>query len=117
MNTKYVNAAATKWYQDMIKYPENFPFSFTYGERQYNGFDSEELVLVNHSQDCKEQKVTTDLTFRLEETLEITLKTAFYPAYGAAEWTVWFENRSTENSKVLSNLNSELTFTGEKPVI
>ena len=58
------------------------------------------LILKNwcwstKSQDCNEQKVTTDLTFRLEETLEITLKTAFYPAYGAAEWTVWFENRST----------------------
>ena len=47
MGTQYVNAAATKWYQDMIKCPENFPFSFTYGEKQYNGFDSEELVLVN----------------------------------------------------------------------
>ena len=117
MSRNYTNAEAEKWYQEMIQQPEKFPFTFTYGGKQYNGFSSDEMKLTGTHTRTDAKKVTTDLTFLLEDTLEVTLKTAFYPGYGAAEWTVWFENVGAENSKVLTDLKSELTFSGEKPVL
>ena len=75
MSRNYTNAEAAKWYQEMIQQPEKFPFIFTYGGKQYNGFSSDEMKLTGTHTRTDAKKVTTDVTFLLEDTLEITLKT------------------------------------------
>lgn len=117
MEGKYVNELAEKWYYETLQHLETFPFSFVYEDRIYAGFQGEGISLKKRKQNIGSKKVENEFVFRVHETLEVTLVTAFYPGYGATEWTVWFENKGMENSGVLKQLESILSFEGENPVL
>lgn len=117
MDGKYVNDAAEQWYYDKLEHMDRFPFAFEYGETEYRGFQHENLSLVKKEQKTEADRVKNDFFYLLDGQVDVVLKTAYYPAYGAAEWTIWFENNSTQDSKILSDLKSVLTFEGEYPVL
>ena len=47
MSRNYTNAEAYKWYQEMIQNPENFPFSFTYGENREKAYEEYKNNFLN----------------------------------------------------------------------
>lgn len=117
MRANYVNAAAEKWYRNMSDNLADFPFSFVYDGQKVSGFSNEQFTLIDRKTVQEEKKETTDFVFSFAGQLEVTLKTAFYPAYGVSEWTVWFENISDSDSKVIEKMESSLEFAGEKPLL
>lgn len=117
MKSRYENPAAAEWYHDIILQPEKFPFSFAYGEDEYQGFRHEKLTLTKRERKTEPGRETNDLFFILDGQVDVVLRSAFYPAYGVAEWTVWFENNSPHDSGVLHSLRSTLTFPGRNPVL
>lgn len=94
-----------------------FPFSFVYDQKKYEGFSSDSMELVKTETFKTDKKETTNFVFRLDDKLEVTLITAYYPAHGVSEWTVWFENTGTENSGILEEMETRLTFEGENPML
>ena len=116
MIQRYANSKAEKWYQSLLAQPETFPFSFSYEGQNYKGFGNNMQKLHNDTR-SQEGKETTEQSWVLKNTIKITLDTAFYPDYGAFEWTVWFENVSSQDSGRLEKLESCLQFEGERPVL
>ena len=114
--TSYASPAGERWYKDALAHSETFPFSFTCGGVRYDGFSREIFTLLSHTQAADAKKRCDTLVWALDS-LKTTLETAFYPAYGVSEWTVWLENTGTENSPILSDFESRLTFEGERPVL
>ncbi|MGH7142835.1 MAG: alpha-galactosidase, partial [Planctomycetota bacterium] len=93
------------------------PVTFVYGDAPYSGFAPEHFRLLQRRH--TEQPGKQSDQFVLEGLgLQVTLDAAFYPAYGAFEWTVWFENTTAADSQVLRNWQAaDLTFNGSKPVL
>lgn len=94
----------------MLADPSSLPFSFVYDKKQYKGFAKEHFILINKETKRQGDKETQTLRFSFLNTLEVTLILTHYYAHGATEWTVWFENISGQNSKVLENAKTELVF-------
>lgn len=117
MMKNYVNTDAGEWYRTLLENPENFPFSFTYNGRRYDGFPPEAFRETGRAMSSDTKKETVERVWVLQDGLQVTLLTAYYPAYGVSEWTVWFENTGSENSGILENPESTLTFTGGRPVL
>lgn len=115
MIKNYSNPAAETWYRTMLADPGSFPFFFTYGGVKHHGFSG--LALIRESTTTTDKRETTENVWAVDENLAVTLAALFYPAYGVSEWTVWFENIGGNNTKVLSDLYSEVKFTGENPVL
>ncbi len=113
----YVNTDAGEWYRTLLENPENFPFSFTYNGRRYDGFPPEAFRETGRAMSSDTKKEMVERVWVLQDGLQVTLLTAYYPAYGVSEWTVWFENTGSENSGILENPESTLTFTGGRPVL
>ena len=114
MKQCYRNPAATEWYRDMAKDPADFPFLFTYGGTDYEGFGA--LTLV--SRESKRTAKREDNIYRYTlDSLAVTLIFTHYPAYGISESTIWFENTGDADSKVLENLRQVWKFAGDKPVL
>lgn len=116
MTAKYANPAGAKWYATITNDLAQFPFSFTYADEHYDGFPAEKFEVVSRENTREERKETTTITLR-KDALKITLETAFYLEYGASEWTVWFENTGDENSAMLKDLETRLTFEGDTPIV
>lgn len=116
MRANYANPSGAQWYASVMNDLSQFPFSFTYAGERYEGFSADRFETVRRETKREALKETTELAMRLDA-LEITLKTAFYPGYGAAEWTVWFENVGKGDSGVLEQMETRLTFEGDKPIV
>jgi len=114
---KYQNQKADLWYQKLKQNLAAFPFSFVYEQKKYEGFSSEYFTLKKEEVITDEKKETTNYVFTLDDKLEISLYLTYYPAFGATEWTVWFENTGSENSGILKEMETCLTFEGEKPML
>lgn len=117
MMKNYANQEAEAWYRAQLDHPESFPFSFTYNGTRYDGFPAGIFREIGRHTTSDENKETTELILMLQDSLRVTLRTAFYPAYGVSEWTVWFENTGRSNSGVLEKPESTLSFTGRHPVL
>lgn len=117
MKPNYQNNEAARWFQTMTENPSQIPFFFTYRGENYTGFSNDKMTLLSR-ENCKtNEKENVTLRFKVDDTLEATVLCTFYQAYGAAEWTVWFENTGNENSGILENPHTEMLFSGEKPVL
>ena len=86
MRANYENPSAARWHASMLDNPENFPFAFTCGGERFEGFPAERFETVRLEKRAEEEKETTERVLRMG-VLQITLRTAFYPGYGASEWT------------------------------
>lgn len=117
MKKNYTNKASTERYLQMLADPSSLPFSFVYDQKQYKGFAKEYFTIKNKATESLGNKETQTFTFMFLNTLEVTLILTHYYAHGATEWTVWFENTSEQNSKVLEDAKTELVFGGIYPTI
>ncbi|MEI6579359.1 MAG: hypothetical protein WCN92_07825, partial [Eubacteriales bacterium] len=117
MMENYTNSEAGVWYHEQLEHPESFPFSFTYNGIRYDGFSAAAFRETGRFMSSDEKKETNERVWIMQDGLQVTLRTAYYPVYGASEWTVWFENTGCENSGIIENPESSLTFTGKHPVL
>ena len=113
MKRNYQNNEATRWFQTMTENPSQIPFFFTYRGKDYAGFSDDKMTLLSREESKTNEKENVTLRFQVDDTLGATVLCTFYPAYGAAEWTVWFENPGNENSGILENPHTEMLFSGE----
>lgn len=117
MKTSYVNAQATAWYQSLSENLSGIPFSFVYDGVKYTGFSPEHFTLTDKEITSTPEKETQRLQFAFADTLSVTLLLTHYFSHGVTEWTVWFENPSDQNSGVLEELQTQLTFAGKYPTL
>ena len=104
-------------YDGYIADLSTLPFSFVYDEVAYTGFPAAVFQPVErrHAVEGGEEK---NLVVLKAGDLQVTVDTAFYAAYGAYEWTVWFENTGVRNSGVIRNMRAaDLVFDGARPVL
>ena len=116
MQRQYENSAASAWFADVMENPERFPFRFTCGGTVYRGFGAP-LVPLDADTQTEGAKTIYTRRYRASETLVLTLRAVHYADYGASEWTVWFENPGKEDSGILTDVWSELTFEGAYPML
>ena len=117
MKPNYQNPQATARYQAMLDDPASIPFSFTYGGKTYRGFGDKDFALQSQTKEECCGKETQTLVFSLADAMTVTLILSHYRSHGATEWTVWFENPTEQNSAILENVKTEVTFTGSYPVL
>lgn len=118
MKRNYQNPSAEKWFYGLAENPAGFPFSFVYGGKCYEGFSEEKFDLINCNILKDEKSESREFCFGLKgDVLQVSLLFTFYPAYGISEWTVWFENTGDQDSEILEDVKSTLTFAGKKPVL
>lgn len=117
MKRSYTNPAADEWYRGLAEHPDRLPFSFTYDGREYRGFSPEFFSLKARQTEAGPGRQTQRLTFGFDGRLDITLVLTHYFTHGVTEWTVWFANSSQEDSGLLEDLKTELTFTGSHPML
>lgn len=116
MRANYENPSAARWHASTLDNPENFPFAFTCGGERFEGFPAERFETVRLEKRAEEEKEIAERVLRMG-VLQITLRTAFYPGYGASEWTVWMENVGDADSGVIGDMETILTFEGAHPVL
>ena len=117
MNRNYRNPIATANYRQLTEQTGGLPFSFVYGGKEYRGFSDGALVLKDKTVKNEGEKESIRFLYSLDGKLEITLLLSHYFSHGATEWTVWLENISSENSGVLEDIRTELTFAGGRPLL
>ena len=117
MKRDYRNPRATEQYRAWLQSPETIPFSFVYSGKEYRGFSEACLAFIGKETVSEGEKESTVLSYALGERLKITLLLTHYPSHGATEWTVWFENPSSENSEVIEEPKTTLTLEGAFPVL
>ena len=117
MHVSYRNAQADAWHEAILENPASFPFRFYYGGRPIRGFPDSEFLCVEKSVRREDEKVRTEITWRKDGALFVTLHCTHYTLYGVTEWTVWFENRGHQDTDVLSDAETVLTFPGKYPTL
>ncbi len=113
----YSNAKYDVWYEGIVSDLSTLPFSFTYGGELFRGFSPDNFTLVEKSVEKIGDKEITAFRFLFKDGIEVTLKTVHYYDFGASEWTVWFENASDKNTKIISKLESSVEFEGKYPTL
>ncbi len=116
MQKSYINTASDNWYRSIIEDTALFPFSFTYNNVNYNGFDKS-FELISKDTECKGSKEAVTFVWKKDEVLQITLICTHNFSYGETEWIVWFENIGNKNSGVLFDVKSVINFEGETPLL
>ena len=94
--------------------PASIPVAFVYNGQEHTGLDGLELL----AQDIRITPAGRTMTarFRLDENVEIRVEAALNGEFGETEYTVWFENKGTTPSAVLTGLRSIVTsFPGASP--
>ena len=117
MRVCYRNPQADAWYESIVKDPAGFPFRFSCGGRLIRGFPDSVFTRIGTAV-CRESgKETAEIQWRKDEALFVTLRCTHYAEYGITEWTVWFENRGAEDTDVISDAETILTFPGKYPTL
>jgi len=113
----YRNTAADKRYRGFTENPQEIPFSFVYDGVKYTGFSPEFFELKDKKVDRINDKETTTFIFGFAEVLNVSVILTHYFSHGATEWTVWFENISDVDSKIITKPETSLDFIGKQPVL
>ena len=108
-----------KEYQGYLNDLTTFPTLFVYGDVAYAGFNKNSFREISRDTVLEDNgREQTIIKFMFQNQIEVTLDTSYYHGYDAFEWTVYFKNISTENSKVLRELNaSKYVIKGKNPVL
>lgn len=117
MKKTYQNLNADAWYQNCINNLSDFPFAFTYDGVRYEGFSPKFFTEVSRNMTEGDGKISTEIEWELDETLQVGVLVTYYSQYGVCEWTVYFENLGTVESAVLEDAESRLTFQGAYPMV
>lgn len=91
-------------YYDFLDNPGNLPISFVYDDVYYKGLSPKYFVKKSQEEIPVDGGVKHITTFSFDN-LNVTLESAVYPDYNAYDYTVYFENISKTNSKVIRYLN------------
>lgn len=103
-------------WQRLWQEPSAFPVRFTYDGRPYRGLGG--LPLLESRAEHAPEKETVEWKLALDKNVTLRVSAAFWPQWGAREWTLWFENTGTENSAVLEQvLALDETFLGVQPTV
>lgn len=113
----YINKKADLIYKNITENLSIFPFAFSYGGIEYNGFSEKDFKLISKEITKNLHKETTECVFQKDENLRVYLKCLHNFNYGETEWTVWFENVGCQNTEVIEDIKSAVQFTGEHPVL
>ncbi|MBO4298246.1 MAG: alpha-galactosidase, partial [Clostridia bacterium] len=117
MTRDYRNAQADLWYRRIIENPAEFPFAFSYDGARFEGFPAGAFEPVSRETREEDGAQVTELCWRHDEALFVMLRCAHYPLYGATDWIVWFENRGTRDTGILSDAESVLRCAGSYPTL
>ncbi len=117
MKRQYINKNADAWYAYLRDNLPQFPFSFVYDGVKYEGFSGENFAVIGEECQAAPGKETRIYTLGFSDELTLRLILTHYFSHGATEWTVWFENRSRKNSRVIEAPQVSLTFDGKYPVL
>ena len=117
MKKSYRIAAEDARYRGYAEHPETLPFSFSYDGTEYRGFSPEHFSVIDRKTETWDGKETVTTRFGLCKKLTVTLVLTHYFTHAATEWTVWFENPSTENSAILTDPKTELLLEGAYPML
>jgi len=117
MKRDYRNPKATEKYREWLNDPGHLPFSFVYGGKEYRGFSTAELSLMQKTTKKALGKESTTFLYALGDGLKITLLLTHYFSHGATEWTVWFENTSPRDSEIIEEPKTRLVLEGDLPML
>ena len=117
MTKNYTNANASEAFKYLTENLATLPFSFIYGGKKFVGLNNDDFTLKSKKVTACGDKETHTVVFALDDTLLVSLILSHYYSHGVTEWTVWFENISNANSKILEKLQAELTFVGKYPTL
>lgn len=94
-------------YNTFINDLSNFPVNFVYDDVYYQGFRPKYFSQTskNVTTSSNNDIVTTKIVLQRAE-LKITIESSLYRSYNAYDYTVYFENSSSTDSKILSNVVS-----------
>lgn len=79
--------------------PKNVPLSFRYGDRQVRGIPEDFTVTVS-----RQEGGLCDIVARDAQGLELHAQYREYPDFAATEWLVFFTNRGTAPTPVISDI-------------
>lgn len=117
MIRNYENPAASEWYKAVLKDLSQLPVSFVYDNKEYRGLGSRYFSVTAMNVRTVRDKETCEITLDFKDGIKITLIMAHCFSHGATEWTLWFENTSGTDSKIIKDIKTVLTFKGERPVL
>ncbi len=115
MLKNYSNNQADSFYKTLLTDYTKIPFAFTYDCKEYIGFN-QDFKLLDKTIINDQTTETAILKFGLKN-LEIKVKLKHYFTHGATDFTFYFENNSTTNTKVIENPHFRYEFTQEKPLL
>lgn len=117
MKRNYENAAGTAFFRSIMDDLSKVPVSFTYAGVEYHGLSKEYFTIADHEERTADGRETH--TFRLSFVKELTVRLilSHYVTHGVTEWTVWFENESEQDSGILENIRTDLSFDGKYPML
>lgn len=106
---------AKKMYSDILSDVSRLPFTFVYDGKYRNGFEGLEVRETVTETDIGEKR---RFEAEIGRKMYVSAETFFNSEFGEFEYTVWFENRGKNPSKVLSDVYClDMYFDGEKPIL
>ncbi len=117
MKKNYQNPAADAWYRSLLDDCAQLPFSFVYGGVKYIGFPRKYFSEDSRRTEREGGSERTVLVYSFRDGIRATLVLRHCFDYGTTEWTVYFRNGSDRDSGVFENLQSQIEFEGELPVL
>ncbi|MBO4356302.1 MAG: alpha-galactosidase, partial [Clostridia bacterium] len=116
MKRDYRNAESDKRY---LEYRDKsiFPVLFEYDKKTVNCIEEGALKHISSVIERNGEVETTNMKFRVDDNLTLRVKLTHYFSHGATEWTLFFKNKSDENTKRISNVRTVIDFEGEKPTL
>ncbi len=109
--------AHVKTYTNLMSDLSKFPISFTYGGIAYSGFGGDFNEVDRNVTEEADGEATVVTLIHPEINAVFELHGKQYPAYDAYEYFVVIRNDSDTNTGVIENLQYEIHFAGEKPIL
>ncbi|MBO7187451.1 MAG: alpha-galactosidase [Clostridia bacterium] len=109
------DSAIAREYKEMTLDLENLPINFVYGDKYFSGFSPKYFVEEYRTSRPERNGVLTTIQLRHED-IVVNIETGFYEEYNAYDYTVYFKNVGSSNSKVFKYLNAiDMNIEGGSP--
>lgn len=103
-------------FEGMMKDLGTLPVTFVYNDSYHDGFDR--FAEKKRTRTEKDGKISYDIRLSLGKELEAEVIANYYRGHNAWDYTVYFSNRSTEESGVLKYVNDiNMDVVGASPVL
>ena len=116
MKNRYKNEKATLEFERLLSSPEEIPLRFSFGDVECT-LSSPCIKLIGQSRLDTEKKRCTEFYFSLSGGVRITVVLSHYESHGVTEWCAYFENVSTESSKIISDVEAVYKIEGGSPIL